>query len=131
MDVEAVTRAFSKHRIANPVVVARDGIEGLAKLRGTDGHDQLAHPRIVLLDLNMPRMSGLEFLAELRSDPALHRTVVFVLTTSKSQNDLVASYDNHVAGYIGKGDVGRGFVNLVELLDRYWRIVELAPPGSR
>ncbi len=70
-------------------------------------------------------MSGIELIAELRADPDLRDSVVFVLTTSRSEEDRVASYNLNVAGYIVKTDVGAGFVRLVEMLDHYWRIVEL------
>ena len=72
----------------------------------------------------MPRMNGLEFLTELRADPELRDSIVFVLTTSRSDEDRVASYNLNVAGYIVKSDVGAGFVRLLGLLDHYWRIVE-------
>ena len=82
VDVMAVKRALKTLKIANPFFRAADGIEALEMLRGTGGKKQLPSPYIVLLDLNMPRMDGLEFLDELRQDPALHRSVVFVMTTS-------------------------------------------------
>lgn len=129
VDIEAVLRAFSRHRIANPVTVAHDGLEALQALRGT-GVPALARPHLVLLDLAMPRMNGIEFLDALRADPELKDTIVFVLTTSASDEDKVASYDHNVAGYIVKKDVGEGFVRLVTLLDHYWRIVEFPPPGG-
>ena len=125
VDVMAVKRAFKKQKIANPLRVARDGIEGLAMLRGEDGHEPIARPYIIILDLNMPRMDGLEFLAELRKDPSHRDAVVFVLTTSKADEDRAASYDQNVAGYIVKSDVGEGFLNVTRLLDSYWRVVLL------
>lgn len=131
VDQEAVTRAFARHRIANPVVLAHDGIEGLAVLRGNNDNERLRRPYIVLLDLNMPRMGGIEFLDQLRADPDLHDTVVFVLTTSKSDEDKLASYQHNVAGYIVKDDVGPGFRRLVDLLEYYWRVVELPPERER
>ena len=124
VDREGVRRAFARHRIANPIFTASDGIEALALLRGTPERPALGRPILVLLDLNMPRMNGVEFLRELRADEALRDTVVFVLTTSKSDEDRVASYNFNVAGYIVKNDVGAGFINLVNLLDHYWRVVE-------
>lgn len=127
LDVEAVRRAFKKARIANDLTVARDGIEGLAILRGEDGHDPIPKPYIVILDLNMPRMDGIEFLDELRADADHRDAVVFVLTTSKADEDRAASYDKNVAGYIVKSDVGKGFLKVTELLDNYWRVVML--PG--
>jgi CheY-like chemotaxis protein len=119
-----VRRAFQKERIANPITDAIDGVEAFDRLRGTNGVPRLERPFLILLDINLPRMSGLEFLRALRDDPELHDSIVFVLTTSNRDEDRVASYGNHVAGYIVKGDVGPSFLNLVNLLDHYWRIVE-------
>jgi CheY-like chemotaxis protein len=125
VDVMAVKRAFRKAKIANPLHIARDGLEGLAVLRGEDGHGPMPKPYIIILDLNMPRMDGLEFLTELRKDAEHHDAVVFVLTTSKADEDRAASYDKNVAGYIVKSDVGEGFLNVTQLLDSYWRVVLL------
>ena len=82
-------------------------------------------PDLILLDLNMPRMNGLEMLAELRNDPVLSSAVVFVLTTSKADEDIVVAYQQHVAGYIVKSQVGDGFLRIMGMLDHYWRVVEL------
>jgi CheY-like chemotaxis protein len=128
VDVEGIRRAFRRQRIANPIVVARDGIEALDRLRGTNGSAGIARPYLILLDLAMPRMNGIEFLAALRADPQLDDSIVFVLTTSSSDEDKVRSYAHKVAGYIVKSELGEGFVRLLGLLDNYWRIVEF-PPG--
>jgi CheY-like chemotaxis protein len=130
VDREAVQRAFQEHRIGNPLVEAADGVEALEILRGSAKRQALARPYLVLLDLNLPRMDGLEFLRELRSDPQLADAIVFVLTTSKSDEDKTNAYRANVAGYIVKGEVGEGFMRLVGLLDHYWRIVEF-PEGAR
>jgi len=126
VDIEAVQRAFQQQRIANPIRVARNGVEALELLR-KPAPAGIARPFLILLDLNLPRMDGHEFLAELRADPRLQDSIVFVLTTSKSDEDKIKSYDLHVAGYLVKSQVGPGFLNLVDLLDRYWRIVEFPP----
>ena len=126
IEQEAVRRAFKREHIGNPIITAVDGIEALALLRGGKGGvEALPRPYLILLDLNMPRMNGLEFLTELRTDPELRDSIVFVLTTSRSDEDRVASYNLNVAGYIVKSDVGAGFVRLLGLLDHYWRIVEV------
>jgi CheY-like chemotaxis protein len=125
VDVMHLERSFKKLKIANPMVVANDGIEALEVLRGENGHAKLDTPYIILLDLNMPRMSGLEFLKEIRDDPALKQSVIFVLTTSNDDQDKTKAYDNHVAGYIVKSDAGESFLEALEMLDRYWRVVEL------
>lgn len=121
VDVEAVQRAFRQSGLTNPITVACDGRAALAALRT----GQVRRPHIILLDLNLPRMSGLEFLHELRLDPELGGTVVFVLTTSKRNEDLVAAYRHHVAGYMVKGEMGDGFSKLVDMLNSYWQIVRL------
>ena len=128
VDVEAVKRGLSKQKIANPIHVAADGAEALDLLRNTD--KPFPRPFLVLLDLNMPRMNGIEFLRAIRADKDLKKTIVFVLTTSKSDEDMVASYEMNVAGYIVKDQVGESFVNLVSMLDSYWRVVEFPPESS-
>jgi CheY-like chemotaxis protein len=129
VDALALARAFRARQLRNPIVRARDGIEALQLLRG-DGRPALAAPYIVLLDLNMPRMNGIEFLEELRTDSKLGGTVVFVLTTSGADEDRAAAYRNHVAGYVLKSGAGEDFVDMVALLEQFWKIVEL-PGGQR
>lgn len=124
VDVEAVKRSFTKMKIANPVHVVSDGIEAMETLRGQGGKSRLPRPYVVLLDLNMPRMNGIEFLQEVRRDPDLRDAIVFVLTTSNKDEDRVAAYNLNVAGYILKENVGEGFVLMVKFLDHYWRVVE-------
>ncbi|MBW3534046.1 MAG: response regulator, partial [Gemmatimonadetes bacterium] len=99
VDVMNVQRAFKKSRITNPLWVAENGIEALENLRG--GKIPL-HRLLVLLDLNMPKMNGIEFLRELRPDHELVSTAVVVLTTSNDDRDRVEAYNLNVAGYILK-----------------------------
>ena len=126
VDAEAIQRAFRQQRIANPFVVVRDGVEALKTLRG-ENDVVVPHPFVVLLDINLPRMNGIEFLQALRNDPSLSRTVVFVLTTSDREEDKVAAYDHHVAGYILKSRAGEDFLEVIKLLKVYWRLVEFPP----
>lgn len=121
IDAMSVTRAFSRMKIANSIVRAKDGVEALEILHT----GQIEHPYLILLDLNMPRMGGLELLQQLRSDPTLESSVVFVLTTSKDDEDKLAAYQQHIAGYIIKEKLDHGFEQLVKMLDHYWRLVEL------
>lgn len=121
IDAMIVQRAFDKLRIINPIVRAKDGIYALELLRSAT----VSRPYIILLDLNMPRMGGLEMLEELRADKNLTNNVVFVLTTSKDDEDKFAAYRQNIAGYIVKESLQDGFDDLVKLLDHYWRIVEL------
>lgn len=125
-DREAVERSFEEQKIANPLQTACDGVEALALLRG-EQKPGVKKPYVVLLDLNMPRMNGIEFLKELRADPALNSTIVFVLTTSDEERDKAAAYEYNVAGYVVKASAGTDFVKLLTMLENYWRIVEFPP----
>ena len=128
VDAEGVRRAFRKNKIANPLFHARDGVEALEMLRGENGHEKLEPPYLFLVDINMPRMNGISFLEEVRSDENLRRTVAFVLTTSKREEDKMSAYDFNVAGYVLKSKVGNDFMEMVSMLDKYWRVVEF-PSG--
>ena len=123
VDVMALRRAFRELKIANPITVARDGLEALEVLRGTNGTPPLSKPYLLLLDLNMPRMNGIEFLKELRKDEKLSSTLVFVLTTSKQEEDRIQAYDLNVAGYMVKSLLGDSFMTAVTMLEHYWRVV--------
>lgn len=120
IDVMGIQRAFTKLKILNPITRARDGAEALELLR----EGKLSKPYLILLDINMPRMNGLEMLDALRQDPQLSSSVVFILTTSRDDRDKLAAYEKHVAGYIVKQNAGADFLQLIGLLDHYWRIVE-------
>jgi CheY-like chemotaxis protein len=122
VDVMNVRRAFEKNRIANPLFVADNGLEALHMLRSGAIPDER---RIVLLDLNMPKMSGLEFLRALRADPVLHSTVVIVLTTSNDERDKIEAYHLNVAGYLLKPVTFVNFVETMAALNKYWALVEL------
>lgn len=122
VDVMNVKRAFDRNHITNPLFVAGDGIEGLRMLRtGTVP----AIRRLVLLDLNMPKMNGIEFLRELRGDPALALTPVVVLTTSNDERDKIDAYKLNVAGYLLKPVTFVNFVEVMAALNKYWTLVEL------
>lgn len=126
VDVMILKQSFKRLQIANPVVLARDGVEALELLRGANGVEALKKPYVVLLDLNMPRMNGIEFLQEIRKDAELADTVVFILTTSDDERDKLSAYDNHVAGYIVKSnDTGQSCVDTLKMLDHAWRVVDL------
>jgi CheY-like chemotaxis protein len=122
VDVMTVKRAFQKNHITNPLFVAGDGIEALQKLR--DGSVPRGR-RLVLLDLNMPRMNGIEFLQELRNDPELAVTPVVVLTTSNDDQDKVSAYNMNVAGYLLKPVTFQNFCDVMVALNKYWSLVEL------
>ncbi len=119
VDAMSITRAFRKMSLGNPIIRACDGLEGLELLRS----GKVQSPYVILLDLQMPRLNGLEFLDEIRQDPKLVNSIVFVLTTSKSDEDITASYRKHIAGYFVKDQVGEGFLDIVKVLNGYWKIV--------
>ena len=124
VDIMAIKRSFRDLKIANPVIEASNGIEALELLRGQNGRMKIPSPCLVMLDLNMPRMSGIEFLEELRSDPNLHRTIVFVLTTSSADEDRTRAYNHHISGYVLKYKPGQAFLEAISMLEAYWRIIE-------
>ena len=125
VDVLNVQRAFNKNNIQNPLVIAKNGLEALNMLRGEAGYEILnPKPNIILLDLNMPQMNGIEFLNELRKDSQLKSTSVFVMTTSNSEQDRVEAYNLNVAGYIIKPVSFEKFVSAVSILKSYWQLCE-------
>jgi CheY-like chemotaxis protein len=124
VDVMAVKRSLRELKIANPLIEANNGIEALDFLRGTNGCEKISRPVLVMLDLNMPRMGGIEFLEELRADPELRRTVVFVMTTSTADEDRIKAYNHNVSGYVLKYRPGQTFLEAISMLEAYWRLVE-------
>lgn len=122
VDVMNVLRAFKKNNILNPVFVAGNGIEALEMLRNGEVP---AERRMILLDLNMPKMNGIEFLRELRADDGLSATPVVVLSTSDDERDRVEAYNLNVAGYILKPLTFVNFVEAMATLNRYWTLVEM------
>jgi len=121
IDAKAIKRSMNKLKIINTLHRAKDGIEALEILQ----NGNITKPFIILLDINMPRMNGIEFLEVLRKDENLHDSIVFVLTTSKAEEDRVAAFGHNVAGYMVKSDLEDGFNSAIELVGHYWRIVEL------
>jgi len=125
VDVMNVQRAFKKNHVKNELYVAGNGLEALAMLRGDGVEIIIPRPKIILLDINMPRMNGIEFLTELRMDPEFKSISVFVLTTSNDDNDRIAAYDLNVAGYILKPVELDNFIEAVATLNLYWTLTEL------
>jgi CheY-like chemotaxis protein len=127
VDVMNVKRAFKKVNITNPIYLAGNGIEALKMLSGNNS--QQPHipkeRRLVLLDLNMPKMGGIEFLQKLRSDPDLKATPVVVMTTSNQDKDRVEAYKLNVAGYLLKPVTFTNFVELMAVLNNYWILCEI------
>lgn len=126
VDVMSVKRAFKKVNITNPLYVAGNGVEALDMLKGRNGRQKIDPlPAIILLDLNMPKMGGIEFLEELRDDPELKSITVVVLTTSNEETDKVRAYDLNVAGYIVKPVTPSAFVEAMATFDKYWTLNEI------
>jgi CheY-like chemotaxis protein len=127
-DIDAMTvkRGLAATRIANPLMRAHDGVEALEMLLGSNGKTKLRPPYLLLVDIRMPRLDGLGLIRAIRSNPALQRTVIFILTTSDNDRDLAAAYDAHVAGYIVKSNTRDHFIRLAQMLEYYLMIV--SPP---
>ena len=125
-DVELTTMAFAKAMVSNPVVVARDGIEALDYLFGEGQHagrDTSEQPVVVLLDLKLPRLGGLEVLKRIREDPRTKRTPVVVLTTSTEQQDVLAAGDLHANSYVRKPVDFDSFVSASRQIGLYWAVL--------
>ena len=129
LDAKALTRAFSKLGLSQPLTRARDGVEALEILRNRSAGGISPMRPVILLDINMPRMNGIEFLKELRDDRELCQTPVFVLTTSDRPSDIREAYEHNVAGYIVK-PVGSGnFVERIRQWCNFMSIIELPQPA--
>lgn len=125
-DVELTLMAFSRARITNPVVVARDGVEALDYLFGEGAHagrDTLEQPVVVLLDLKLPRLSGLEVLERVRDDVRTKYIPVVILTTSTEQDDLIKAGDLHANSYVRKPVDFDAFLEAARQLGLYWTVL--------
>jgi CheY-like chemotaxis protein len=122
VDVMNVQRAFNKSQITSALRVAGNGVDALEVLRS--GEVPL-HRLLILLDLNMPRMNGIEFLRELRADAELRQLPVVVLTTSDDERDRIEAYHLNVAGYIVKPVTFANFCDAMATLNKYWQLVEM------
>ena len=132
-DVELTLRAFRKNNLLNQVIVANDGVEALDYLFGTGaytGRDLSLLPQLVLLDLKLPRVNGLEVLRRIRDDERTKLLPVVVLTSSKEEQDLVQSYALHANSYIRKPVDFDRFIESVRQLGLYWLVLNEAPPVS-
>lgn len=125
VDIMNVQRAFKKNNINNPLFIARNGLEAMDALKGKNPELVVPSPRIILLDINMPKMGGIEFLSEIRKNAELRATSVFVMTTSNEESDKIAAYDLNVAGYIVKPLSFEGFTSAVAILNHYWHLCEM------
>lgn len=122
--IMGMQRAIRKLELSNPIEVARNGEEALEKLKESDPSG-IRRPFVVTLDLNMPRMGGLEFLEQVRTDAALQDAVIFVVTSSDAPKDITAAYARNIAGYIVKDNATESLRSALNLLKSYCSIVRL------
>lgn len=121
VDFKLLQRSFARHKISNVIVRAKDGLDALEKIE----NGEVEKPFFVLLDLNMPRMNGQEFLSEIRSRPEHADTVIFLVTTSKDEEDVRRGFSKHAAGYFLKDNMDGSLDKIVEVIGGYWQIVVL------
>jgi len=129
-DVALTLRALKKNQILNKVIVARDGSEALDFLFGTENSPPIDMPEVILLDINMPRMSGLEVLERIRADERTRYLPVVVLTTSDEDRDRIDSYSLGANSYISKPVEFEDFNKVVKQLGIYWLAVNIGPLGD-
>ena len=127
VDVLTVQRALRDLKVSNPLLIASNGEEALEILRRTHGDSKEPQPAIVLLDLNMPRMGGLQFLRMIRDQEFAKGIPVIVLTTSRQDEDIFEGFNLSVAGYMVKPVDYRKFVEVMKAIDLYWSLSELPP----
>jgi two-component system response regulator len=133
-DVELTRRVLRDGHIANEVVVASDGVEALDYLFGQSGHagrDLSQQPAVVLLDLKLPRLDGLDVLRRLRADQRTRLLPVVVLTSSKEESDLIESYSLGANSYIRKPVQSEEFAKAVNALGLYWLLLNEVPPVGK
>jgi CheY-like chemotaxis protein len=125
LEAETVSRSLEKVQIPYQIAVFNNAADALHELHEQKKYLERALPFLVLLDLKMPRMNGLEFLDHVRQDPILRAAIVFVLSISDEDEDKAAAYDRQVAGYFVKSRLGPGYAQLADLLHAYWQVVEV------
>ncbi len=131
-DVELTLAAFEQHNLANEVMVARDGEEAMDLLFRRGKYQELpsGNPVLILLDINMPKVDGLEVLRQIRADEKLKLIPVVVLTTSREQRDVIRSYNLGVNAYVVKPVGFEQFVEAVREIRLFWGVLNEPPPGS-
>jgi CheY-like chemotaxis protein len=133
-DAELTVRALRKHKLVNELVVANDGVDALDYLFGTgkwSGRDTRVQPQVILLDLNLPRMEGLEVLKRIRLDERTRLLPVVILTSSREEQDLVRGYSLGANSYVQKPVDFNKFMEAARQLSLYWMILNEAPPTGR
>ena len=126
-DVLLTREAMKDAKVANHLSVVQDGVEALAFMRRQGAYAEVPRPDLVLLDLNLPRKSGLEVLVEMKADAVLRRIPVVVLTTSESERDILAAYDHHVNAYVTKPVDLEQFHKVVHAIEKFWFMVVQLP----
>ncbi|MCP0912945.1 MULTISPECIES: response regulator [Legionella] len=127
VDIQDIQRTFRKNKISNPLHIARNGVEALNMLLGLNGEQKLfPTPQIILLDINMPKMNGIEFLKKMRSNPDLNSLHVFILTSSNAERDKMAAYKLDIAGYIVKPLQFSDFTQAISFFNLYWTLLDFA-----
>lgn len=131
-DIELTLSALDEQNIANEVVVARDGEEGLDYLyrRGTYRLRDTSNPTVILLDMKLPKVDGLEVLAKVKADPHLRQIPVVMLTSSREEQDLVESYSLGVNAYVVKPVSFDDFIGVIKEVGLFWAVINEPPPGS-
>jgi CheY-like chemotaxis protein len=127
VDAETVERGLRSASIEGSLLRAHDGVEAMDMLEGRHGRTKMRPPFLMLVDIRMPRMDGLSLIHAVRRNVSLQRTIIFVLTTSDSERDRLAAYNEHVAGYIIKSGSIDQYHRLAKMLEYYLSIVELPP----
>jgi len=130
-DVELTLRALRKNNIANNTVVVHDGVEALDYLFGRGAYADRnirEQPRLILLDLKLPKMNGLQVLEQIRRNESTRLLPVVILTSSKEENDLIASYKNGANSYVRKPVDFNQFVEAVKHIGLYWLLINEPPP---
>jgi CheY-like chemotaxis protein len=131
-DVLLVREAFDDHKVGNLLSVVSDGVEALEYVRAQGSYSDAGRPDLILLDLNLPRKSGIEVLQEIKSDPELSTIPVVVLTTSEAEEDILRAYKLHANAYITKPVDFEQFTRIVHQIDEFFiGLVKLPPPPGR
>ncbi len=130
-DVRLTREALKEGKVLNTLHIVGDGIEALEFLRHEGKYAKAVHPDIILLDLNLPKMDGRELLARIKTDPALLRIPVVILTTSKAEEDILKSYDLHANCYITKPVDLDQFITVVKSVEEFWFTIVKLPPGGK
>lgn len=127
-DVRLAQEALKESKVRNNLFVVEDGVEAMAYLRKQGKYAKAVHPDLILLDLNLPRKSGREVLAEVKTDDALKHIPVVVLTVSRAEEDIVRCYDHHANCYITKPLDFNQFMKVTKTIEEFWLTIVMLPP---